>query len=248
MTRTRRMGARGAVPGREPARRRLSRVLMRCAVALMPAGREDWVQAMRAELDHVGHDRHSMDWALGCVLAAFKERMTAMVTGDLRISRWVLAPEMLLCFGPLTLGFVGALYWVAELAQVDAAHFHKYFIADPGGRVMLIGTPFMVVLTAIGGPLALAVAGRCILRRRALRAGWLGTALVAAPLLIGAGEVVLRVANSGLAAFTPGSVDAFDFWSGLLLLSLLPALGALHLRHLGAPPSASPGAASHQPA
>lgn len=157
-----------------------------------------------------------------------------MKTGSLQISRWVLVPEMLLCFLPLTLAFVGSLYEVLDIARLDATHLHKYYLATATGWLFLISTPLVVLATAIGGPVSLAVTAWYVGRRRGLRARWLWQSMVVAPLLMGLGLITLRLSNGGLAAFAPNQVDAFDFYGGVIMLSALPALGAVHLRGLSA--------------
>jgi hypothetical protein len=198
---------------------------------LLPRGGQDWSRAMGAELEGLPDGRR-LQWACGCLMAALIRRMEFMKTGNLTISRWVLVPEMVLCFLPLTLAFVGSIYEVKDIAQLDATHLHKYFLADASGWILLLSTPLVVLTTAIGGPVSLAVTAWYVGQRRGLRAGWLGQAMVAAPLLMGLGLIILRISNGGLAAFGPNRVDAFDFYGGLMLLSVLPALGAVHLRRL----------------
>jgi hypothetical protein len=62
-----------------------------------------------------------------------------------------------------------------------------------------------------------------------MRTSWLGAALVVGPLLYGVLTLAFQSAIGGSAAFSFNSPDAFDLWSGVLLLSLLPALGAAHM-------------------
>ena len=129
-----------------------------------------------------------------------------MVKGDLRISTWVAVPEMLLCFVPLTIACVDATQTLGSVLQHPA----------PGGSGTVAVLIMMVTLAAIG-PLGLAGAFRLLFQKKPIRARWLRVAVVAGPILNGVTLIGLR---------------AFDFWSGLVLLSVLPALGAAHLIHL----------------
>jgi hypothetical protein len=96
----------------------------------------------------------------------------------------------------------------------------------------VLAAPLMLLATAIGGPLSLAVAGWYVGLGRAPRARWLRIAMLAAPLLMGIALIVPRVVNDGWAAFALNRIGAFDFYAALVLLSLLPGLGAVHLRRL----------------
>src|SRR5437868_15413775 len=90
-------------------RRRLALALMRCAAIALPATRADWASAMNAELDHFESDREASVWAIGCVVAALRERANVVFIGNLKVSRWILVPEMLLCFVPLTVLWLDAI-------------------------------------------------------------------------------------------------------------------------------------------
>ena len=129
-----------------------------------------------------------------------------MIKGNLRICTWVAVPEMLLCFAPLTIAFVDAVQTLSGMLQHPA----------PGGSGA-VAVPLLVVTLAAIGPLGLVSAFRLLFNTKPIHAPWLRMALVAGPILNG----VLLIAS-----------QAFDFWSGLVFLSVLPALGAAHLIHL----------------
>ena len=154
-----------------------------------------------------------------------------MIKGDLKISRWLLTPEMLLCFLPLTLLWLDGIDGGSGLLRLDRASIQKYFIGVPGGTVFLIALISGVILAAIG-PIALVAALRLIVWGRPIRNAWLRGAIVAAPILYGAMALLARVGELSGAAFSAAATDAFDFWSGIILLSVLPALGAAHLLRL----------------
>ena len=191
---------------------------------------------MRSEFDHIENDRHAVLWAVGCLLSGIKERMNTMIHGDLKISRWLLAPEMLLCFAPLTLLWLDGIDGTSGLLRLNGAVIHKYFIGVPGGTAFLISMIAGVVLATIG-PIALLAAFRTILLRTPIKNAALRVALIAAPILYGLMSVMLRALETGAATFDFASADAFDFWSGIFLLSILPALGAVHLLRLSPRPS-----------
>jgi hypothetical protein len=183
---------------------------------------------MRSEFDHIDDAGHAFLWAVGCLLTGFKERMNTMLHGDLKTSRWLLASEMLLCFVPLTLLWLDGIDGRSGLLRLNSAMIHKYFIDVPGGMTFLIAMIGGVVLATIG-PIALIAACRMILLGRPVKNTELRIGLIAAPILYGLMSVTFRAVETGAAAFDFGSADAFDFWSGMLLLSILPALGAAHL-------------------
>lgn len=186
--------------------RRLSLAVVRFSAHLLPTERAEWAAAMIAEVRHCDGDGDAVGWALGCVIAALKERISSMVKGNLRVSTWVAVPEMLLCFAPLTIACVDAVRTLSGMPQHPA----------PGGS-SAVAILIMVVTLAAIGPVGLIGAFRLLFNAKPIRARWLRVVVVAGPILNG---VVLI-----------GS-QAFDFWSGLVLLSVLPALGAAHLIHL----------------
>lgn len=190
----------------ESATRRLSLAVVSFAAHLLPTERTEWAAAMVAEVRHCGRDGDAVAWALGCVIAALRERILSMVKGNLRISTWVAAPEMLLCFAPLTIACVDALKALSGTLQHPAS-----------GGSTAVAVLIMVVALAAIGPVGLVGAFRLLFNAQPIRARWLRVAVVAGPILNG----VLIIGS-----------QPFDVWSGLVLLSVLPALGAAHLIHL----------------
>ena len=63
----------------EGVSRRIAAVLMRHAARIMPAARASWSAAMESELAHIANDKVALRWALGCVLAGYRERMREML-------------------------------------------------------------------------------------------------------------------------------------------------------------------------
>jgi hypothetical protein len=212
--------------------RRLTSALMRIATQLLPTRRSDWAKAMHAELDQFENDRDALVWAIGCVVAGVKERVSAVFINDLKISRWILAPEMLLCFVPLTIAWLDGIGGVSGIVRLNTDVIQQYFIGVPGGLLALFGM-FIGVILATLGPIGLIVSFRLIVLGRPTRSQWVRAALVTGPILNGVLTIVFRWLVGGSEVFSFKSAAAFDVWSGLLLLSALPALGAAHMLRLG---------------
>ncbi len=148
-----------------------------------------------------------------------------MDMGTLRVSRFVLALEMALCFVPLTLGWFAVMFDPSGVAWLDGATIDLY-VGTPVGVAMLAK---MLVGAVIGllGPLGLVVAMRHIVLGRALRRGWVSAALVGGPILLAAVYVVANLASG-----TEFSIE----WGGFYVMFVaLPAMGAAHLLYLGRP-------------
>lgn len=58
-------------------RRRLALALLELCAAVLPAVKSEWLRAMRAEAAHI-EDRDLMNFAVGCLLACCKEKVTLM--------------------------------------------------------------------------------------------------------------------------------------------------------------------------
>jgi hypothetical protein len=215
-------------------RRRLAIVLMHRLERLLPASRREWGKAMRAELDHLPSDRDALAWAIGCLVAGSKERINAMLTGNLKISRWILVPEMLLCFVPLTFGWLDAVGGSSGIMRLNGDIIDRQFLHGPGGTLVLVALIAAAVLGALG-PLSLGAALRWIVSGRPPGSRWFRAALVAGPAIYGALTLATRLVTGGTGALAFDAVDSFDFWSGVLLLSVLPSLGAAHLLRLAYP-------------
>lgn len=212
-------------------RLRLALTLMRRLDQVLPESRRDWATAMRAELAHLANERDALSWAIGCIVAGSKERITTMLAGNLKVSRWILVPEMLLCFVPLTFGWVDAIGGGSGLIRMNRSAIQAYFLHAPDGTIVLAA---LIAGAALGvlGPTGLAAAFRWVVSGRTPGSPWLRSALVAGPALYGLVLLVARLAIGGTGALAPNAADGFDFWSGILLLSVLPSLGAAHLLRL----------------
>ena len=208
--------------------RRFAIGLLNIALRLLPKSRGEWARAMRSEMHYLENDRRAVFWAAGCCIASIRERVNTMLTGNLRISPWLLWPEMILCFVPLSIGWLDSLFGPYGVIRLNVEVLHRHFIAAPGGEIVLAMMISGAILGVLG-PIGLVTAFRVIVLHRPMRNPWLCTTLMAGPLLYGVVSLVLRFAMGTSAAFDLAAADAFDFWSGALLLSLLPALGAAHM-------------------
>ena len=66
--------------------RRLAVTLVQHAAGVMPGARSPWADAMRRELDYIGDDPAALRWALGCIWASYRMRLTH--------HRWFSAPAV----------------------------------------------------------------------------------------------------------------------------------------------------------
>lgn len=208
--------------------RRMTSTLMRCAVRALPSSRLDWAKAMSAEIECVENERQAFLWAVGCVVAGLKERVRAMVTADPKLSRWILIPEMLLCFVPLTLGWLDAILGTLGILGLVRLNRQPDFVNIHGGAFALTPIVAGTILGALG-PLGLIGAFRLVVQGRRASARWIRYALIAAPLLYGVLILSTRLFIGTEGAFGLNSADGLHFWSAILFLSALPTLGAVHL-------------------
>jgi hypothetical protein len=65
--------------GQGQVMRRCAFALMRHAARIMPASRVQWSAAMESELAHIENDSVALHWALGCVIAGYRERISDML-------------------------------------------------------------------------------------------------------------------------------------------------------------------------
>jgi hypothetical protein len=178
---------------------------------LLPAAHRAWAQDMRAELDHVESDAAALSWSIGCLMASLYQRVNAMLKLNAEVSRSVLMLEWLMCFGPLTLLWVAAVRYIA---------IYKDASTD------------ILIATATGtlGPLALVAAFAATLTKTHARYARLATILATA---FGA-MMLLRLVDMGGQGRLNLAWFKFD-WSLIVLISLLPMLGCLHLVYLSRP-------------
>lgn len=157
-----------------------------------------------------------------------------MLAAQLKISRWILVPEMFLCFIPLTLAWLDALVGDSGIVRLNGAVIDKYFLHTSGGVFALL-TMITRAVVGVLGPVGLASAFRLVATGRSPSRRWFRTALVAGLAVYGVLSLACRLAIGGTSALSFDATDSFDFWSGIVLLSVLPSLGAAHMLHLARP-------------
>ena len=154
-----------------------------------------------------------------------------MTLGNLKISRWVLLPELALCFVPLAFGWYSEVFGASSgIFNLTPEIIRQFFLSTPRGTFMLI---YMLGEAVLGllGPVALAlgtafiVVGRPVLGRRQaivlLAVAGLLALLFTARLLFNVVYLDSTTENLG------------GYATSLLMFSLLPAAGIAHLWYLG---------------
>jgi hypothetical protein len=197
-------------------RRRLAQRLGAHAANILPRRRKNFAEAMRNEIEHVPHDRHALFWAFGCVVASYIERISDMTFGTLRVSRWVLGLEMIMCFFWLTLMFValatrGLYFGFTGLLPMDEWFFTMLSITMVGPIGLVVAFRLVVLGRRLVSPVTKIVL--CTL------AVW--------PLLAFAGEILNR--GSWLEGRPGAQAEALGL---MVLFAFLPALGIAHLVYL----------------
>ena len=205
-------------------RRAATALVQLTAAWLERTSRGEWGRAMRAELEHIDGDYEALRWACGCAFAAISLRRTDMDLGTLRVSRFVLALEMALCFAPLTFGWFDVVVGNSGVAWLDMASIQRYYLGTTEG-VAALAKMFAGALIGVLGPLGLIVAVRHIVFGRALQRGWVSSAMIAGPIVLGVVYVTANLADD---------TRWWPAWIGFYVMFVaLPAMGAAHLLYLG---------------
>jgi hypothetical protein len=205
------------VSGSHPnVQRRIARWLAAHAAGVLPKQRKNFAAAMRTEIEHVQHDRQALIWALGCVVASYLERINDMTFGTLRVSRWVLGLEMIMCF-----------WWLTWMFLALASRGLYFGFAGP----LPMDPWFFTMLTVCAvGPIGSFVAFRSVVLGRRLLGRVTTVVLCVAAAwtcLAFLGEILNR---GGWLAGRPGAqAEALGLF---VLFALLPALGVAHLVYL----------------
>ena len=197
--------------------------LIGAARRLLPPERRDWADAMRAEMTYLP-DGTALQWALGCLIAAIKQRFTPMHTGNLNTSRWVMFIETLGCFGPATLAWYEWTFGWSGVVRLNAEIIDKYFLSAPGGGYVL-GLMIGFAVSGLIGPIGLWLGLRYVFLGRALRNRALGFTLIAG--------VVLQSLAGAVGTLWVGTGDFATSMQLFVLLTSLPIVGMLHLMYLG---------------
>jgi len=124
-----------------PWRRRVALWLLAHATRTLPAARQSWADAMRAEIAHVQSDGEAVRWALGCAWASHVERLRAQPVLDWLAIRIVVVVLLAQCV-------LNDLYARAVLLAYEMGHLE---IAAYLGRLSPNGDyrPFIPLLAAV---------------------------------------------------------------------------------------------------
>lgn len=201
---------------------------MLLAARFMPASSEEWVKAMLSEFYHCDNCRKALSWAAGCLLASCKMRIKKMVIGNMKISRWLLGPELIFCFFPLIFTWLESLFW---LSMTNLVTF-EYSIGNSVQPIPYVILNFSIIILGTLAPLSLFVAFRSIILDVHLPGKLIRLVLFVGPLLLG----VIYTLCWSLLGLNSGN----NFWSGLFLLSALPALGMGHMIYIYSPDDNQP--------
>lgn len=203
----------------------LASACLRLAAWLLGQQHQDWARAMRAELEHVDKTDRA-GWAFGCLIAAIHQRLVSMQNGTLRISRSVLLLEMILCFLPLTLGWLDAVFGSFGVRHLNSNVIEKHFLDTPLNTSTL---GMMIGAAVIGcvGPVGLFLSLRAVTTGTGLHNRRLGIAMIAGIAAYATASLILRLVVG------PGAYAADA--SFILLMMLLPAIGIAHLMYLATP-------------
>lgn len=202
--------------------RTLANICMRLALQLLPAQRQNWGRAMFGDFHHLTDDRKAILWAAGCVLASLKMQVLDVITGTLKVSRWLLGVEMIFCFGWLTFAWLDAIVsasfgfaWLSSRSIIELG-------ASAAGGGPLVWLACALLFGALG-PIGLVLALQSIYLRMPLPRR-LAAVLIGMPLMLGAvwiGSLFIGMPRGSAAAMLP--------WRELFLLWILPALATMHL-------------------
>jgi hypothetical protein len=198
----------------------LASVCLRIAARLLGKQHEVWARAMRAELDYVAETQRSA-WAFGCLIAAIHQRFVSMQTGTLRISRSVLLIEMVLCFLPLTLGWLDVVFGGFGVLQLNSSIIETHLSTS------ILGMMLGAAVVGCVGPIGLFLTLRAVTTGDGLRNRNLGLAMIAGIAAYAIASVILRLVAG------PGAYAADA--SFILLIIVLPTIGIAHLMYLATP-------------
>jgi hypothetical protein len=167
----------------------------------LPDSHTAWAKAIAREVDAITVDSEALSWAVGGVLASYKEKVCVMNIGTPRIAPWILGLEVLICFIPLTLLGLAVLSALASGA-------------------MPLGIALLYLSGTAIGPIGLVAGFRAIVRR--------GTHLSQVGSLVMCLFAAWTVFAFFLAAFAGDGLIG-DWWRESILIALLPAAGTAHL-------------------
>ena len=140
---------------------------MRHAARIMPAVRADWSAAMESELGLIENDKVALHWALGCVLAGYRERMSDV------LQTWHARSALACLIVLLALQefFAPALIFAYRMKYLGLAHFLGLRTAGDDYRrlipLMDATAPWLAVLWVLAGLLYLVALWQMLCRKGA---------------------------------------------------------------------------------
>jgi hypothetical protein len=171
------------------------------AAKILPPERGEWSNAMVSEVNYLPSAVAAIRWSIGCIFAAYIEKIRTVGRPIGRLSPWVLGLEMLICFVPVTFLFVAV-----ALSSLRGMW--------PGPTSLLYASVTLI------GPIGLFMSVRVILFRQNA-----GRSMSAALCVLAAWSSLSYLA---LVVGNHNSRTS-DWWQILVLIAILPAVGAAHL-------------------
>jgi hypothetical protein len=176
------------------------------AAKVLPPERGEWSNAMVSEVSHLSSAGAAIRWSIGCIFAAYIERIRTMARPIGHLSPWVLGLEMLICFVPVTFLFVAVA--LSSLRGIW-----------PGPTLLLYASATLI------GPIGLFMSVRVVFFRQNA-----GRSMSAALCVLAAWSSLLYLS---LAVGNHNSRTS-DWWQILVLVAILPAVGTAHLTIMAA--------------
>lgn len=147
-----------------------------------------------------------------------------MIVGNLKISHWILIPELLLCFVPLTLFWFGTSFAMYGIFRHNLDFVQQNIIRFPEGTAFTV----MILTTAVlglVGPAGLITAFRSIVLKHPIHTRMATIFLITGPVILGIVSVICLLLIKPI-------VWLDELGLVLLLFTLLPSAGAAHLYYL----------------
>lgn len=206
---------------------RISLSIAEHAVAVMPAARREWARAMRAELASLDVGIERIQWSLGCLRAAYSERVRNFAALDRLGVRILIAL--------LSLNEAHVLIWSAKLAWVSRTNpnWAARYVGSEGIQVYAAIPTLLIGLSAISAALYAVAAAYLVCHRRnavPYYAAAVGTELLS---LIGFSWISLSVDSWSLRS----EASHYGVWLGYTVVALMIAS---HFRQEFPPSRGSP--------
>jgi len=202
-------------------------MLMKLALRILPSSCNEWARAMLTEFHYLDRDHDALLWAGGCVIAAISMRLDTMIIGNLKISRWILIPELLLCFVPLTLFWLDTSFGIYGIFRHNMDFVQQNIVRFPEGTAFTV----MILTTAVLGllgPVGLISAFRLIVLKQPVHARIAGIGLIAGPFILGIVTVTCLLLMRPV-------IWLDELGLVMLLFSVMPSIGAAHMFYISTP-------------